>query len=216
MRNKFTILTILLVLILLFTACQPADGIEEISEEETSIVEVIAYEPADYEYFLSVPLAEISTPVMQGEDNEYWLRRNLDDEYDIYGTPFFDYRCEVPEGRNLIIYGHASENMELFGRLTTFLDVRTAQQEVITLYINEQPTKYVVVSVYRQPQDTELIHAQITFNGDSDYLLWASEIEGNSLVETGRTIAVTDTVLVLQTCIMDGSNDYLIVVAKKI
>jgi len=216
MRNKFTILTLLLVLILILTACQPSDGIEEISEEETSIVEVIVYEQTDYEYFLSVPSAEISTPVMQGEDNEYWLRRNLDEEYDIYGTPFFDYRCEVREGRNLIIYGHASEKMELFGRLSALLDERTALQEIITLYINGQPIEYVVVSVYRQPQDTELIHAQIAFNGDSDYLLWANEIEGNSLVETGRTIAVTDTVLVLQTCIMDGSNDYLIVVAKKI
>ena len=45
-------------------------------------------------------------PVVQGRDNDYYLRHDLDGNYDIEGIPYADYECDVEKGRHLILYGH--------------------------------------------------------------------------------------------------------------
>ena len=49
----------------------------------------------------------INYPVVQADDNSYYLRRLTDGSYNTNGTLFLDYRC-APDfsGFNSVIYGH--------------------------------------------------------------------------------------------------------------
>lgn len=63
-------------------------------------------------------------PVLQAEDNDYYLRRGIDEKYSIQGIPFMDYQNN-PEltDQNTVLYGHMMYyGDEMFGVLKHFLD----------------------------------------------------------------------------------------------
>ena len=63
----------------------------------------------------------INYPVMQSDDNNYYLRRLPDGTYNTAGSLFADYRCgEIGETDNYIIYGHNMKNGTVFSSLTKY------------------------------------------------------------------------------------------------
>lgn len=63
----------------------------------------------------------INYPVMQSDDNNYYLRRLPDGTYNIAGSLFADYRCgEIGKTNNYIIYGHNMKNGTMFSSLTKY------------------------------------------------------------------------------------------------
>lgn len=81
------------------------------------------------------PGTPINYPVVQSDDNEYYLRRLLDGSWNIGGTLFLDYRCTADfTGRNNIIYGHHMKSGAMFGSL-----VRYRNQS----YYDEHPVMYL-------------------------------------------------------------------------
>lgn len=63
----------------------------------------------------------INYPVMQSDDNDYYLRRLPDGTYNTAGSLFADYRCgKLGESNNYIIYGHNMKNGTMFSCLTKY------------------------------------------------------------------------------------------------
>ena len=67
-----------------------------------------------------IPKTNIDYPVMQSDDNDYYLHRDYDENYDFDGLPFLDFRNPFQEELydNSIIYGH---NMGRKGTMFTEL-----------------------------------------------------------------------------------------------
>ena len=64
---------------------------------------------------------EISYPVVQGEDNEYYLNHLFNGEVNSSGSIFLDVRCEGDfSGFHSILYGHHMKNGAMFGRLNQY------------------------------------------------------------------------------------------------
>jgi len=73
--------------------------------------------------WLTVPNTNIDYPFVQGKDNDYYLRRDLNGDHAVAGTIFIDYRCEKDfTSQNTIIYGHHMKNGSMFGTLKAFND----------------------------------------------------------------------------------------------
>lgn len=71
--------------------------------------------------WLHCPDGAISYPVVQGEDNNYYLHRLLDGSWNENGTLFEDYRCAGDfSGRNHVIYGHHMNSGIMFGSLVDY------------------------------------------------------------------------------------------------
>ena len=71
--------------------------------------------------WLHVPALDLSYPVMQGEDNEYYLTHTLENEYNPLGSVFME--CtNLPDFShgNTLIYGHNTADGTMFGRLREF------------------------------------------------------------------------------------------------
>jgi sortase B len=73
--------------------------------------------------WIYVPDCEISFPVVQGEDNNYYLKHTTNGEYNERGAIFLD--CEANSeftDDNSIIYGHSVEGGGMFSLLKNFAD----------------------------------------------------------------------------------------------
>lgn len=72
--------------------------------------------------WIYLPDSVISYPVVQGEDNSYYLKHLFDGTPNSSGCLFLDSRCEGLTGRNSVIYGHYMKNGTLFGSLKEYRD----------------------------------------------------------------------------------------------
>lgn len=65
----------------------------------------------------------ISYPVLQSEDNDYYLHKDLDGSYKYSGTVFMDFHNSLDlMDSNTILYGHNMADGSMFGSLKKFRD----------------------------------------------------------------------------------------------
>lgn len=70
--------------------------------------------------WLYCPDTPIHYPVVQGEDNQEYLHRDINKKYLSAGCLFADYRNKGTEDENFIIYGHNMKNGSMFGTLERY------------------------------------------------------------------------------------------------
>ncbi len=119
-------------------------------EETTPITvdfEALRKENGDVVGWLYCEDTPINYPIVQSEDNDYYLRRLLDSTWNIAGTIFMDYR-NAPDFSdwNTIIYGHNMNNDSMFG---------TLQDYKKQAYYEEHPVLYKCHRVSRQKTEKQ-------------------------------------------------------------
>ena len=71
--------------------------------------------------WLYAPDIDLSYPLVQYKDNEYFLNINFYRHKDESGTLFFDYRNSLEDGlENWILYGHRRNDRSMFGNLKRY------------------------------------------------------------------------------------------------
>ena len=75
----------------------------------------------DFVGWIYVPDSQISYPIMQGEDNDFYLHSDPDGGYDRLGSIFLDYRCsrDFSDPVNFI-FGHNMASGKMFGSIRSF------------------------------------------------------------------------------------------------
>ena len=68
--------------------------------------------------WIYIPDTNIDLPIVQGEDNDFYLHNGINGQYNYeLGCPFLDYRCEGDfSGFNSIVYGHHMTKRRMFPR----------------------------------------------------------------------------------------------------
>lgn len=74
--------------------------------------------------WITIPDTNIDLPIVQGEDNDFYLHNGVDRKYNYeLGCPFLDYRCNSDfSGLNSIVYGHKMDRRRMFADITRFSD----------------------------------------------------------------------------------------------
>ena len=73
--------------------------------------------------WLYIPHSEISYPIVQGEDNIYYLNHTFERKENFTGAVFLDSICMPDFGSdNSIVYGHNLKSGEMFGFLKQYYD----------------------------------------------------------------------------------------------
>ncbi len=118
------------------------------------------------------PDTEVNYPVLQSEDNDYYLRRRSDGSHHIAGSIFADCRNAADlSDENLILYGHNMKNGTMFGILPHY-----AQQE----FYEAHPVWYLLTPAANYK--AELFAGFVT---STDSLLYSTAWE---TAEDGRPI----------------------------
>lgn len=73
--------------------------------------------------WISIPDSRVDYPVLQTDNNSFYLKHNLYRQYLASGSVFMDYRCDFKTDFQTILYGHHMKNG------TMFADVRACRDE---------------------------------------------------------------------------------------
>lgn len=165
--------------------------------------------------WLYCPDTIINYPVVQGKDNDQYLRRDIDGNYLVSGTLFADYRNgALSEDSNYIVYGHNMKNGTMFGQLTKY------KQQA---YYDQHPVMYFLT-----PEGNfmlELFAGLVVTPNDRIYSPNIDKAEFAELLEDYRTkstfqsdivLEYNDTIVTLSTCSYEFDNARYIVIGRLI
>ena len=73
--------------------------------------------------WIHIPDTKISYPIVQGTDNDFYLKHDFNGEASVAGSIYLDYESEGDfEGRNNILYGHNMKNGSMFKDIVRYKD----------------------------------------------------------------------------------------------
>lgn len=162
-----------------------------------------------------IPWTKISYPVVQTNDNDYYLRHTWKKTASAVGAIYMDYRCSADlDGFNTILYGHRMNNGSMFAGLKYYKKESYYQQHPLVYLTTAQGSfQYEIFSVYEGSPTGESYRTGLrTAEGKQAFLAAAVEA---SLYDTGVTPTVNDYVLTLSTCTGNGHSKRLIVHAVR-
>ena len=155
--------------------------------------------------WLNVPGTTIDEPVVQGVDNDYYLRRNNLKQSDFNGCYFAD--CHTGTGaradisRNIVIYGHSMDDNPdgaRFSQLKKYLDIEYCKQNPYLYFSTpEAELTWQISAVYY----TDINFDYIDPNPDAaKFTNMVSEMKQRSQFVFDVDVSATDTILTLSTC----------------
>lgn len=190
---------------------------EPLPEEEKPPISIdfsaLMKENEDIVGWIYCPDTPINYPVVQSNDNNRYLRRDLYGKYLISGTVFTDYRNgSVGMDRNYIIYGHNMDNGTMFGTL-----VKYKEQS----YYEEHPELFYLTpnGAYR----IELVAGLVVSKNDGIYQTDPDKAEfddyiknamAESTFDSGKEITDSDVIVTLSTCSYEFNNARYVVIGR--
>lgn len=184
---------------------------ETVTEEAVSLFPVVDFEGLlaicpDVKGWLTVEGTNISYPVVQAKNNDYYLRRLIDGSYNKAGSLFIDYENSSDfSDRNTVIYGHNLKSGTMFASLAkfkkqSFYDAHPTGQ-LMTPHGN-----YTVEFFAGYVADLNSSAWDLEFESDEDFAKWLEQAQERSTFTAAVTPTVQDRVLTLSTCSYEFDN----------
>lgn len=162
--------------------------------------------------WIIIPGTELSYPVMQGTDNQYYLSRNWRGEVNTSGSVFLESTCD----KNLtdfhtIVYAHRMRNDTMFGALKYYntMDFWQAHPSVYVASGNGVIYRYDVFAAHEVGTKGIVYRLDIEESCLQDELIRAC-LE-DSAIDTGIVPTGADRLLTLSTCTATGRIDRWVV-----
>lgn len=164
--------------------------------------------------YITIPGTKLDMPVMQGEDNDFYLNHNWLKEIDVYGTPFIDWRSTIMRGyqsHNITIYGHNSKKGEYFECVKYYSDMDYYKEHPFIQFDTiAGPGEYVVIGRF-----TENIRAEGFFYyheyrnvNEADFNEFLRKLDERNYYETDIDVTYGDLLLTLSTCNDDIAGSF--------
>ncbi|MCR5507723.1 MAG: class B sortase [Lachnospiraceae bacterium] len=116
----------------------------------------------DYVGWLYVGSADISYPVVQGADNEYYLHNTFENKANFAGCIFIDCMDKADLTMfNTFVYGHAMKNGSMFGNLRKLRKNPSLVKNdpYIYMYLKDGIYRYQIYSYYIDKKDSNMYNS---------------------------------------------------------
>ena len=165
--------------------------------------------------WLKVNNTNVDYPVVQTDDNEYYLKHNLYKENDKNGWVFMDYRNSLYNlDANTIIYGHNMYySSVMFGTLAkTYKKDWYSIPENLVISFNTiyETMNFQIFSIYKVPKTKDYLKTY--FASDEEFTNFVDMIKERSIHDFEVEVKPGDKILTLSTC--TGENQRLVIHAK--
>ena len=163
--------------------------------------------------WLKVNNTNVDYPVVQAEDNDFYLKKNFKKEKDNSGWIFMDYRADAKNlSQNTIIFGH---NMYysgvMFGTLykTKYSSwYKKEENQIIEFDTIYQKLKWKIFSIYVVPNTNDYLIAN--FSTEDKFQEFLNLIINRSIYNFNTPVSSSDKILTLSTCSNNGKNRLVI------
>ena len=174
--------------------------------------------------WIEIEGTEINYPVMQGEDNDFYMSHNYKKEESKRGSIFLDksYDWSIPSS-NLLLYGHNnSKDGSIFADLIKYKKFDFYKKhKTIKFTTPEEDAEYEIISVflsrvyYKNEENVFRYYYFINAENEEEYNEYVKNAKEASLYNTGKTAKYGDQLLTLSTCEYSQEDGRLVVVARK-
>lgn len=178
-------------------------------------------ENEDIAGWLSVEGTRIDYPVMQCEDDEYYLHHDFYGEESKYGCLYVRSKADLEDGTNFVIYGHNMKDGSMFGDLDLYQQESFYLEHPLisfdTLY--EERTYEILAAfpsqVYDEDAEEFKYYQFYEAETEEEFNEFYENIKALSLYDTGVTAEFGDTFLTLSTCAYHVNDGRFVVVGKR-
>ncbi len=178
---------------------------------------------SDIVAWIEIENTNINYPVLQGNDNSFYMNHNYEKRSSSSGAIFLDkdYSFELPS-TNLLIYGHNMKNGTMFRDLLkyekkSFFD----EHPTIRFTTNKEDAVYDIIAVfkskvyYKSEKDVFRYYYFINATNEQEYNEYVENAKKASLYDTSKTANYGDSLLTLSTCAYHTKDGRFVVVARK-
>ena len=160
--------------------------------------------------WLRIRALDISYPVVQGEDNDYYLHRTFEGVDNFAGCLFVNCDNEPDlTDQNTIIYGHNMKNGSMFGKLKKFQEEETFNKsKFFWIFTEDFIYQYRIFSAMTVNKIG--INYQ-TFFLEDEFQEFKDAAFRNSVVENSNvSLSYEDRIVTLSTCTGDDSTRFVV------
>lgn len=192
--------------------------------ERINKVQELQNQNSDIVGWLEIPNTNISYPILQAIDNDYYMRRNYKKRISRNGSLFLDkdYNWNKPSS-NLLIYGHNNRGTnEMFVELLNYKDENYYKNHTIIRFTTEKEDAiYEIISVflsrvyYKRETDVFRYYYFIDAKNENEFNYYVNESKKASLYNIDATAEYGDQLITLSTCEYSQEDGRFVVVARK-
>lgn len=194
---------------------------KETKQKAAHDFEQLQKQNADIYAWIQVPNTKVDYPVLQSEEDNFYLSRDINKQNSKPGS-IYSNSCNSKDMEDAItiLYGHDMKAHTMFGSLHLFDDKEFFDEnDTILVETPEALLTYTIYGVYNY--NDNYIPAVFAVNepqGAQDFIDSLEECakEGDKLthIRQGETLTADDKILVLSTCISGQDDRRFLVVAK--
>ena len=184
------------------------DYVNSANEEELKSIN------SDYKMWIQIENTNINYPVVQGSDNDYYLKHNFRKESNISGTVFVESANDIDNDKNIILYGHNMRNGTMFNNITNYKEESFFNEDnKINIIMNNTLYEYEVFSVY--VKNVSEVNLAIGFANEDEFINYAYNQADESIYKKDVDFSAEDNLITLVTCSYEFTDARTIVVARR-
>lgn len=189
---------------------------EEVREQRIAFEELKA-QNEDVIGWIEIPDTEISYPLMQGDDDQYYLKHTFSGNKNSAGSIFVEYQNKPDlTDRHTIIYGHNMKNGSMFGGLKEYRNASyLVEHPMVYIDLEDGTHAYQIFSCYETPANSNTYTIGFASQPDGRYEQFVQTLKNSSAYDTGIDVSKNDRVITLSTCTKRSENRF-VVHAKRI
>lgn len=173
----------------------PTVNFEDLSEINSDIIG-----------WLDIDNTAINYPVVQGEDNSYYLKHLFDKNYNSSGCIFLDCNNSFDFlDHNSVIYGHHMKNGTMFSSLTEYKkqEYYDAHPQAILVSLTQNYIIDIFSGYVASANDNAW---RISFDSENEYAEWIAKIKERSCFISNIDPSVSDKIITFSTCSYEFDN----------
>lgn len=178
--------------------------------------------------WIEIEDSQINYPVVQTDDNDFYLTHNFNKKKERHGTPFMDYRNSFDQlNFNTVLHGH---NMKSDDQMFSDLEKYYKGSNAITYYrqhplisfdtvYEEMDWKIFAVftcSVDSKDKNYFDYYNVLNLTTNEMFEEFISGVRARSIFNIPVDVKATDNILTLSTCYYEYENQRLVVMARKV
>lgn len=158
----------------------------------------------------------IDYPIVQTDNNEFYLNRNYKKEESRAGSIFMDYRNDLrSENENIILYGHRMKDETMFNQITKY-EKKEFFDTHKKIYFDTLYGSYDAEVFAAYYTTTDFDYIQTEFDSKEEYKTLLNEMKEKSLFESEVEVNEEEQIITLSTCdyTLDPNKGRFVVHAK--
>ncbi len=208
---------------------------EVISEEKTeeappinnAVIDKIKkmqQENSDVKAWIQIEGTNINYPLLQANDNDYYLTHNYKKQYASSGSIFINNNCNIKnQNSNVIIYGHYMKNGTMFADLWKYEKKDFYQKHpIVKITTDESEAEYEIIVAfksrvfYQDEKNVFRFYKYYNFENEEQYNEYINNCKKIQFYDTEKQAQFGEQLITLVTCEYSQQNGRMVVVAKKL